>query len=65
MPIRVNENYEGVISGGSIVINTKDYVDGDEIKELLELLKDVPKSWVQNIIEKLKKSLDAIDGDFK
>jgi transcriptional regulator with XRE-family HTH domain len=50
---------------GTMTINTKDYTYGDEIKELLELLKDVPRSWIQNITEKLKRSLEAFNGDFK
>lgn len=61
-----NSNNVAVNNGnGTITINTKDYVDSNEIKELLELLKDVPKSWIHNIIERLKKSLNAIDNDFK
>lgn len=62
--INVN-NSNNVAVNGTICINTKDYVDSAEIKELLELLKDVPKSWVKNMIDKLKKSLNAIDNDFK
>jgi len=51
---------------GNIMINTKDYnVSNNEIEELLELLKDVPSSWIRNIIQKLKKSIEAIDNDFK
>ncbi|MCT7524500.1 helix-turn-helix domain-containing protein [Aliarcobacter cryaerophilus] len=61
-----NSNNVAVNNGnGTITINTKDYVDSNEIKELLELLKDTPKSWIHNIIERLKKSLNAIDNDFK
>jgi transcriptional regulator with XRE-family HTH domain len=62
--VNVN-NSNNVAVNGTICINTKDYVDSAEIKELLELLKDVPKSWVKNMIDKLKKSLNAIDNDFK
>jgi len=54
------------IKRGNITINTKDYhVDNTEIEELLELLKDVPSSWIRSIIQKLKKSIEAIDNDFK
>ena len=50
---------------GIICINTEDYVYSAEIKELFELLKDVPKSWIRNMTDKLKQSLNAIDNDFK
>ena len=63
--INVNNSNIAVNNGnGTITINANDYVDSNEIKELLELLKDVPKSWIKNIIERLKKSLNAIE-DFK
>jgi len=63
--VNVNGNNIG-INNGMITINTKDYnVNNNEIEELLELLKDVPSSWIRNIIKKLKKSIEAIDNDFK
>ena len=64
--INVNNSKNVAVNNGNgtITINANDYVDSNEIKELLELLKDVPKSWIKNIIERLKKSLNAIE-DFK
>jgi len=62
--VNVNNHNGNVAVNGTITINTKDYADSNEIKELLELLKDVPKSWVDKIIVKLKKSLEAIDNEF-
>jgi len=62
--VNVNNQNGNVAVNGTITINTKDYADSNEIKELLELLKDVPKSWVDKIIVKLKKSLEAIDKEF-
>ena len=53
-----------LINSSKIVINKSDYNDFDEIKELLELLKDVPKSWVIKIINKLKNTLKKIDEEF-
>lgn len=50
---------------GIICINTEDYVYSAEIKELFELLKDVPKSWIRNMTDKLKQSLNAINDNFK
>lgn len=63
--VNVNNKNGNVAVNGSIVINTKDYVDGVEIKELLELLKDVPKPWIETIIEKLKISLEEFNRNFK
>jgi len=63
--ININNSKNVVASTGNIVINPRDYAANKEIEELLEILKDVPKSWVQNMIDKLKKSLEAIDTDFK
>ena len=62
--VNVNNHNGNVAVNGTITISTKDYADSNEIKELLELLKDVPKSWVDKIIVKLKKSLEAIDNEF-
>jgi len=62
--INVHNHNGNVAVNGTITINTKDYTDGEEIKELLELLKDVPKSWIDKILIKLKKSLKAIDEEF-
>lgn len=61
--INVNNSKNVAVNNGNgtITINANDYVDSNEIRELLEILKDVPKSWVKNIIERLKKSLNTID----
>jgi transcriptional regulator with XRE-family HTH domain len=59
------QNHNGTVAvNGTITINTNDYADSDEIKELLEILKDVPKSWIDKILIKLQKSLKAIDEEF-
>jgi transcriptional regulator with XRE-family HTH domain len=62
--INVNNKNGNVAVNGTITVNTHDYADSEEIKELLELLKDVPKSWIDKILIKLKKSLKAIDEEF-
>jgi len=62
--ISVNNQNGNVAVNGKITINTHDYADSEEIKELLELLKDVPKSWIDKILIKLQKSLKAIDDEF-
>jgi len=60
------ENIAVSSGNGNIIINSKDYnVSNTEIEELLELLKDIPSSWIRSIIKKLKKSIEAIDNDFK
>ena len=62
--VNVHNHNGNVAVNGTITVNTKDYTNGEEIKELLELLKDVPKSWIDKILVKLKKSLNAIDEEF-
>jgi len=52
------------INGSNININKNDYSNFEDIKELLFLLKEVPKSWIPKINEKLKKSLNEIDEIF-
>lgn len=63
--INVN-NRDGniALNGGSININKEDYSNIEEIRELLDLLKDVPKSWIPKLIEKLRTSLNKIDDIF-
>ena len=62
--VSVNNHSGNVAVNGTVTINTKDYADSEEIRELLELLKEVPKSWIDKILVKLKKSLSAIDDEF-
>lgn len=58
-------NKDGNVAvNGSININKDDYSNFDDIKELLSLLKEAPKSWIPKINEKLKKSLNEIDEIF-
>ncbi|MCG3703772.1 helix-turn-helix transcriptional regulator [Aliarcobacter butzleri] len=52
------------INGSNININKNDYSNFEDIKELLSLLKEAPKSWIPKINEKLKKSLNEIDEIF-
>ncbi|MCG3667474.1 helix-turn-helix transcriptional regulator [Aliarcobacter butzleri] len=52
------------INGSNININKNDYSNFEDIKELLFLLKEAPKSWIPKINEKLKKSLNEIDEIF-
>lgn len=42
------------------IINRNDYVGFEDIKELLVLLKDVPKSWTKKIIIRLEEQLKDI-----
>lgn len=60
----LNKNGNVALNGGSININKEDYSNIEEIRELLDLLKDVPKSWIPKLIEKLKTSLNKIDDIF-
>jgi len=60
----INVNNSNIAINGVIKVNTNDYADSEEIKELLELLKEVPKSWIDKILLKLKKQLQAFDEDF-
>jgi DNA-binding XRE family transcriptional regulator len=62
--VNVNNHNGNVAVNGTITINTKDYADSQEIKELLDILKDVPKSWIDKVLKKLKKALTAIDEEF-
>ena len=61
----INVNNSNIAINGVIKVNTNDYADSEEIKELLELLKEVPKSWIDKILLKLKKQLQAFDEDFQ
>ncbi|MDN5070448.1 helix-turn-helix transcriptional regulator [Aliarcobacter butzleri] len=45
-------------------INVNDYPNVEDIKELLGLLKEAPKSWIQKENERLKKSLIEVDKIF-
>ncbi|WP_324171120.1 helix-turn-helix transcriptional regulator [Sulfurimonas sp.] len=61
----INVNHcSNVAINGFIKVNTNDYADSEEIQELLELLKEVPKSWIDKILIKLKKQLQAFDEEF-
>lgn len=59
-----NHNGNVAVNGSTITINKNDYMDSEDIKELLEVLKNVPKSWVGSVTKKLKNALDAIDKEF-
>lgn len=59
-----NKSGNIAINGNIVTINTNDYPDSEEIKELLELLKQVPKSWLEKILIKLKNHIKAFEEEF-
>lgn len=57
-------NSDIAINGSSIIkIDTNDYTDSHEIKELLELLKEVPKIWIDKILKSTKEKLKVFEED--
>ena len=62
--INNGNNSNVAINSNQIILNKSDFIDGDEVDELVQLLKEVPKSWLDKILIKLKKSLSAIDDEF-
>ncbi len=62
--IHNGNNSNVAINSNQIILNKSDFIDGDEVDELVQLLKEVPKSWIDKILIKLKKSLSAIDDEF-
>ena len=59
-----NKSGNVAVNGNIITINTKDYADSVDMKELLELLKQVPKPWIEKILLKLKNHIKAFEEDF-
>ena len=56
-------NHNGNVAvNGTITINTKDYANSDEIQELLELLKQVPKV-IKKIINTTKDKIKVFKDD--
>lgn len=53
-----------VVLNGTIIINIEEYSNIEDIQELLNLLKNVPKSWIPKLTEKIKTSLNKIDDIF-
>jgi len=53
--VNVNNHNGNVAVNGTITIQTKDYADNDEIKEVLDLLKYASKPLLDKFVEKLKK----------
>lgn len=69
---RFNINLRWLLSGRGdksinekFCINTNDYPNIEDIKELLGLLKETPKSWLPKVNERLKKSLIEVDKIFQ
>lgn len=62
--INVNNRDGNVAVHGSININKEDYSNLEDIEELLNLLKEAPKSWIPKLNDKLKKSLNEINDIF-
>ena len=53
--VNVNNHNGNVAVNGTITIQTKDYADNDEIKEVVDLLKYASKPLLDKFVEKLKK----------
>ncbi|WP_321778834.1 hypothetical protein [Sulfurimonas sp.] len=53
--VNVTNHSGNVAVNGTITINTKDYADNDEIKEILDLLKYASKPLLDKFVEKLQK----------
>ena len=62
----VNAQYGSniAINGSNIIkVDTNDYTDSQEIKELLELLKSVPKIWIDKLLVSTKAKLKVFEDD--
>jgi transcriptional regulator with XRE-family HTH domain len=58
-----NAQNSNVAINGTITIQTKDYIDSKEIEELLELLKGVPKQWIDKLLVSTKNKLKVFEED--
>ncbi|MFY4756397.1 hypothetical protein [Aliarcobacter butzleri] len=61
---KISNKDGNVAVNGSININRDDYSNFEDVKELLALLKEAPKSWIPKLNDKIKKSLNKIDEIF-